>query len=71
MPNLALVPELKQNFDKIYYIGSDGVEKEIIAKHNLPFYEIKATKLHRKNLLKNLKLPFVLFFFSLPKQKKF
>ena len=31
MPNLALVPELKKHFDRIVYIGSNGIEKDLAA----------------------------------------
>ena len=32
MPHIALLPELKEHFNNIYYIGStDGLEKNILA----------------------------------------
>jgi UDP-N-acetylglucosamine--N-acetylmuramyl-(pentapeptide) pyrophosphoryl-undecaprenol N-acetylglucosamine transferase len=61
MPNMALLPELKKHFDKIEYIGTDGIEKQITAQYGLPFHTISATKLVRKSVLKNLALPFKLF----------
>ena len=60
MPNIALLPELKNHFDKIYYIGTNGMEKEIMSKQNIPFFEISATKFVRKLSLKTLKIPFLL-----------
>jgi len=60
VPHLALIPMLKKHFTDIYYIGSNGIEKEIIAKQNIPFYEIKCPKLIRHLTLKNFTMPFVL-----------
>lgn len=60
MPNVALIGTLKKHFDKIYYIGTNGMEKEIITKQGIPFYEITATKFVRKLSLKTLKIPFEL-----------
>lgn len=57
-PNLAMLPYLK-NFE-VYYFGSNGMEKELAKKYNLPFYETKTVKFERKNLLKNFALPFKL-----------
>ena len=59
-PNLTLVPHLKKHFDEIYYIGSNGIEKELVKKAGIPFYEIPSTKLRRKLTLKNLGIPFTL-----------
>ncbi|MBQ3494504.1 MAG: undecaprenyldiphospho-muramoylpentapeptide beta-N-acetylglucosaminyltransferase [Clostridia bacterium] len=60
MPNIALLDELKKHFDKIYYIGSDGMEKQIVKKYGIEFYEITAVKLIRKLTPKNLAIPFKL-----------
>ena len=46
MPNLAIIEELKGKA-KIFYIGSSGVEKDIIKNLNLPFFEITSTKFKR------------------------
>ena len=60
-PNLALLPYLKNTFDKIYYIGSEnGLEKNIIEKENIPYFSIPCTKLKRGFYLDNLKIPFTL-----------
>ena len=58
MPNIALFPEAEKVFDKIVYIGSNKMEKEILK--NFPsvlFYEIPCVKLIRKLTPKNLLIP--------------
>ena len=59
MPNLALIDELK-NKAKVYYIGSNGMEKEIITKTDIPFYEISSVKFKRSLSFSNLLIPFKL-----------
>ncbi len=59
MPNISLLPHLKKHFQKIYYIGTNGMEKELISRQNgVTFIEIPARKLDRTNRIKNLALPF-------------
>lgn len=59
-PALALIPYLKEY--EIFYIGSSGMEKEILKKEkNIKYYEIESVKLIRKLTLKNLAIPFKLF----------
>lgn len=61
MPNVALFPEAKKHFDKIAYIGSSGMEKQIIgSEKDVDFYEIDAVKLIRSLNLKNFCIPFKL-----------
>lgn len=61
IPHLALLPYLKNDFDNIYYIGSEkGLEKNIIEKANIPFYSVPCVKLVRSFNLKNLSIPFIL-----------
>lgn len=61
IPNVSLLPLLRQHFDKIYYIGSNGIEKDIISKEkDVTFFTISACKLDRTHLFKNLALPFKL-----------
>ena len=62
IPNIALIPKLRQHFDEIYYIGSNnGIEKDLIAKQqNINYIAIPTTKLIRKLSLKNVSIPFVL-----------
>ena len=62
-PHLALLPYLKKDFDKIYYIGSkNGIEKDIINKENIPYYSVSCAKLNRKFNIKNLCIPIKLIF---------
>ncbi len=57
-PHLAILPYIKNDFDKIFYIGSEnGIEKNIIKKENIPYYSIPCAKLIRNFTLKNLKIP--------------
>ena len=58
-PNLALLPYLKNDFDKIYYIGSkNGIEKDIVLNANIPYYSIPCAKVNRSKFLKNFAVPF-------------
>ncbi len=58
-PNLALLPYLKNHFDKIYYIGSkNGIEKEIIQNAGIKYYSVSTAKFNRKSIKKNIKAPF-------------
>lgn len=60
IPNLSLLPYLKKDFE-IFYIGSNGIEKELVKKYDyLKFYEISTPKVNREKVLKNLMLPFKL-----------
>lgn len=61
-PNIALINKLNE---EIFYIGSDGIEKKLIAPlvdngKVTRYCEITAHKLQRKLTLKNLALPFQL-----------
>ncbi len=60
MPNIALLPELYKHFDKIAYVGGDGMETTIVPKHNLPFYSTQVVKLNRTHLMSNFSIPFAL-----------
>ncbi len=60
MPNIALLPYLKRHFDNIFYIGTNAMEKDIVTKNNIPFYEINATKFVRKISLNTFLIPFKL-----------
>lgn len=60
-PALALIPELKQHFDKIVYIGSkNGIEKDLAKAQGLDYYYVPTVKLERKLTLKNTVIPFKL-----------
>lgn len=58
MPNLYLIEELKNC--ECVYIGSSGVEKDIVKSKGIKYYEIPATKFRRNKILANFKIPFVL-----------
>lgn len=59
MPNLAIIEDLRDY--KIYYIGSNGMEKNIITKYpNIEFIESPTVKFYRGPNLKNLLIPFKL-----------
>ena len=57
VPNLALLPALREKF-RLAYIGTDGIERELLKNAGVPFYTIRAAKLVRGSLAKNLFLPF-------------
>lgn len=60
MPNLAIIADLKNKY-KIYYIGSSGMEKDIILKQkNIEFIEIPVVKFQRSLSPKNFLIPFKL-----------
>ncbi len=55
-PNIALIPALKKaGFTDISYIGTKGIEKELITKEGIPFHEIQAGKLRRYIDMENIK----------------
>ncbi len=62
VPNIALIEELLSRGDTdVCYIGTDGIEKEVVAQWKIPYYEIACPKLVRgggwKGLVRNLKIP--------------
>jgi len=60
-PHLAILPYIKKDFDKIYYLGSNnGIEKNIINNENIPYYSLPCAKLNRSFSLKNFTIPFKL-----------
>lgn len=62
MPHLAILDDLRKNFDDIIYVGSiSGMEKDIIEKQkDIKYYPIETTKFVRKKFWKNLLIPFKL-----------
>ncbi len=59
-PALAVAEKL--NNCEIHYIGSAGIEKEILKNYpHIEYHEIPAVKLERKITLKNLLIPFKLY----------
>lgn len=53
MPNLALVPGLVANQFEIHYIGSSGIERDLITKAGIPFHQIVSGKLRRYASVEN------------------
>lgn len=62
IPNLSLIPLLKQHFEKIVYIGlNNSLESELLKLYpEVTFEGISTPKLIRDKLLKNITLPFKL-----------
>ena len=61
-PHINLEKELNKHFEKIIYIGSEnGIEKNLINNQtNYEFKSIPVVKFIRKNIFKNILLPFKL-----------
>jgi len=62
VPNIALIEELLSTGEAdVYYMGTDGIEKSLIAEWKLPYYEISCPKLVRgggaESLKRNLAIP--------------
>lgn len=60
MPCLALAEELAKYFDRIIYLGGNGMEKKIVTAAGIPFYETATVRLDRTNVLNNFRIPFTL-----------
>lgn len=59
IPNIALIPALKNAGFEIYYIGSyNGIEKKLIEDYNIPYFGISTGKLRRYFDPKNFSDPF-------------
>lgn len=59
IPHIAILPYIKNNFDEIYYIGSEnGIEKNIISNAKIPYFGISCAKFNRSITAKNLTIPF-------------
>jgi UDP-N-acetylglucosamine--N-acetylmuramyl-(pentapeptide) pyrophosphoryl-undecaprenol N-acetylglucosamine transferase len=59
MPNLALLPRLRQEGWEIVYIGSRrGIEKDLLQPAGIPYYGIATGKLRRYFSLQNFTDPF-------------
>ena len=58
-PNIALLPRLRQSGNEVSYIGSyDGMEKQLLADFEVPYYGIATGKFRRYFDLKNFTDPF-------------
>lgn len=60
MPSVALMPELEKYFDKIVFMGGNGMEKDIAAAYKLDFRSTETVPFRRDGVLKNLAVPFKL-----------
>ena len=58
-PCIALLEEMKKRFDRVIFIGGDGMEKDLVPKV-MPFYSVPTVKFFRKEIYKNAAIPFVL-----------
>ena len=57
-PHLALIPKLKETGFDIHYIGSAGIERELMENQPLTFHTVQSGKLRRYFDWKNLTDPF-------------
>ena len=58
-PNIALLPRLRELGYDIHYVGSyNGMEKNLIAQHDIPYHGISSGKLRRYFSLQNFTDPF-------------
>lgn len=57
VPNAALIPALSEKYS-LSYIGTDGIEKKIIAPYKIPYCTIRCAKFVRGFALSNLSIPF-------------
>lgn len=58
MPNIALLPFL-DDMD-VHYVGSSGMEKNLMKNYGVTYHEIPCVKLVRGFNAANLKIPFIL-----------
>lgn len=57
VPNLALMEALQKEHAEMGYIGTDGIEKRLVAPWKIPYFPIHPPKFVRGFTLKNLKIP--------------
>ncbi len=58
IPALAIVDELRKQFDRIVFIGRyEGIEKKLALNKGLEYYGTETVKLERRKLLSNIKIP--------------
>lgn len=56
LPNLAIMREIRYSC-RLSYVGTGGIERDLVISAGYPFYEIDCPKLVRAFTLKNLLLP--------------
>ena len=50
IPNLALIEEvLSDGIADVCYMGTNGIERRLVAEWDIPFYEIECPKLIRES----------------------
>lgn len=60
-PLLALSSSLKKTYKKVIYIGrANSMEEKMAKKYNIEFYPIDAISFNRKNLISNIKIPYMI-----------
>ena len=47
MPHIAMLPSYQSRGWEVHYIGSKGIEKDLMSQHDVVFHEIAAGKLRR------------------------
>lgn len=52
IPILALLPEIKENFDKIYFVGGSGIEKTLVKDAGVFYHKIHTVGLDRAHVFK-------------------
>lgn len=56
IPNIALIEELlAEGKTELCYMGTDGIEKDIVSAHKIPYYTISCPKLIRGKSLRAVK----------------
>lgn len=56
VPNLAIMNELRYGY-RVTYMGTGGIERELVGKAGYPFFRVDCPKLVRSFTLENLKIP--------------
>lgn len=57
IPNLAIMRELRYSHE-VLYIGTGGIEKNLVENADFPFFQVDCPKLIRSLTFENLKIPF-------------
>lgn len=57
IPHLSILERLKKDFE-VHYMGTNGIEKDIMKDKGVIYHTISATKLDRSKKLKNITMPF-------------
>ena len=60
MPAIAVGEELKKAGFNIIFGGGSGMEKRIAENYKIPFFGVQNVRFSRRNILENVKIPFLL-----------